>query len=420
MNQNYPHYRRNFAAIAGDWICFIVAMAFANYATVLPSFVNQLTNFAPLVGLVSTIYSGAWLLPQLFAANYVTSKERKKPYVITVALIARPMLMLVGMALLLTGDTRPSFILAFFFVGYTIFMVADGVSSVGWFDIVSKSIPPARRGRLFSTGQVVGGLLAVGAGFVVKQILGPQGPAFPHNYSLIFLLASTFLLLGLLFLSRLKEPTQPVRQQRQPWRSYAPQLAAVLRQDRQFALVNVVRLLSALGGLSLPFYVIYATGILQVGDESIGLFVSAQVAGAIAASSAMGYLNERSGSRIVTIVTIASGLGAPLLALLIHYRAPQPDMITYIYALVFALVGANYSGNMQGFINMVLEMAPPSDRPTYVGLYNTLAGAVNTVAPLVGGWVLQSTSFPVLFGAAAVAFTCSLALSFRLDEPRRR
>ncbi len=419
MSEEYPHYRRNFIAISGDWICFVVAMAFANYTSVIPSFINQLTDFAPLVGLVSTIANGVWLLPQLIAAQYVANKEWKKPYVILPALVGRPMYLLVTVAILLTGATYPYFIVALFFVAETIFSATDGLASVSWFDILSKSIPPTKRGRLYSTAQITGGLLAIAAGFVVRQILGPGGPAFPYNYGLLLFLSVAFLFVALIFYSSVKEPAQEVQKEREPWRAYMPRLAALLRQDRQFRLINIVRLLAGLSVLASPFYVVYATDILRISDENIGLFVSAQVLGGIAASSAMGYLNERSGSKIVTQMTIALGLSTPLLALLIHYYTPHAAIVTYVYALIFVLIGATMSGYMQGFTNIVLEMAPSDQRPTYVGLYNTLGGNL-MVVPLLGGWLLEATSYPLLFGTTALGLITSLALSFKLTEPRQK
>jgi MFS family permease len=367
---------------------------------------------------VTTIASGAWLLPQLLGAHYVAGKERKKPFVIVFALIGRPMYLLVALAIFLTGDTYPWLLLALFFLAEAVFSTTDGLSIVAWLDILSRAIPARRRGRLYGTAQAVGGLLAMAAGVAVSQILGPNGPAFPYNYGLLFLLGSAFLLVSLASFSLVREPKQEAQEQKQPWRVYLPRMMALLRQDKQFRLINIVRLLAGLGGLALPFYVVYATDILRISDEDIGLFVSAQVLGGIIASLGMGYLNERSGSKVVTHLTVALGLSSPIAALIIHYFAPHIAAVTYSYALVFVFIGANYSGYTQGFMNLVLEMAPPDERPAYVGLYNTVGGAV-LVAPLLGGWLLQTTSYPVLFGMAAIGVTISLVLSFRLTEPRR-
>jgi MFS family permease len=397
----------------------LVGLAFASHTSVIPSLVNRLTDFAPLVGMVTMISSGVWLLPQLVSAHFVANKERKKPFVVITALIGRPMYLLVVAAILLTGDEYPWLLLALFFLAHTVFTVMDGLGMVAWFDVLSKAVPPIRRGRLYSTGQIAGGLLAFGAGLVVSQVLGPRGPAFPYNYGLLFVFSTFFLFASLISFSFLKEPSQEVRKEREPWRAYVPRLAGLLRQDREFRLANAVRLLAGLGQLATPFYVVYAIDVLQLSEESIGVFVSAQVVGGAIASFAMGYLNERSGSRIVTQLAITLGLGTPLLALFIHFNTPRGAFVALIYAGVFFLIGANWSGQMQGFMNLVLEMSPADERPAYVGLYNTLGGTV-MVAPVLGGVLLQNTSYPVLFGVTAAGLAASLVLSLGLAEPRRR
>jgi MFS-type transporter involved in bile tolerance (Atg22 family) len=216
-----------------------------------------------------------------------------------------------------------------------------------------------------------------------------------------------------------KEPADPVRREREPWHVYLPRMMQLLRGHAQFRLVNSVRLLAALGGLAIPFYVVHATDVLGVGSESIGLFVSAQVLGGVIASLAMGYLNERSGSKIVTQLTAALGVFTPALALGIHYFPPPGATVAHVYALVFLLIGANYAGYMQGFMNFVLEIAPQGEMPAYIGLYNTLGGTVIFVAPLLGGLLLESTSYPILFSAAIVGTVAGFALSLKLQEPRQ-
>jgi hypothetical protein len=55
---------------------------------------------------------------------------------------------------------------------------------------------------------------------------------------------------------------------------------------------------------------------------------------------------------------------------------------------------------MLGFYNYLLEIAPASLRPSYVGLGNTILGVL-TLAPTLGGWLLEATSYTVLFGVTA-------------------
>ena len=420
MNDQYPNYRRNFVSLVGDWIFFVTGMAFISYTSVIPSFINQLTDSAPLIGLAATIPNGAWLLPQLLAANYVGSKQRKKPWVITLSLIGRPMYFLAALIMFVAGARYPWLLLPAFFLVEIVFSVADGLSVVAWFDIMSKAIPPRRRGRFYSTAQALTGLLSLAAGAVVARALGPSGPAFPVNYGLLFLSSFVLLMVSLAFFARLKEPIQQVESEREPWRAYLPRMLRLYRENRQFRLINVVRMLSGIGGLALPFYVVHATDVLGVGDASIGLFVSAQVLGGLVTSLAMGYLNERSGSKIVAQLTALQGLIIPLIALGVHYFSPPGAVAAYAYALAFFSIGGVFAGHIQGFMNFVLDIAPPTQRPAYVGLFNTLGGTVIFVAPLLGGWILQSTSYPVLFSSATLGTFISFVLSLRLVEPLRR
>jgi MFS family permease len=419
VSDDQDHYRRNFLCFVADWIGFVTGIAFVSYTSVIPSFVDQLTDFAPLIGLASTIPNGIWLLPQLLAANYVANRERKKPWVVGMGLLGRPIYLLLGISILIVGGARPLLLLGAFFLAELTFSTLDGVSSVAWFDILSRVIPAAKRGRFYATAQVSTGVLSMGAGLIVARVLGPSGPQFPYNYGVLFCFSSCLLLLALLCFSFVKEPAHKVQPGREPWRSFLPRLARLFHEDRQFRLLNVVRLCMALAGLAFPFYVVHATNVLGLSAQYIGLFVSAQVLGSLLASLAMGYMNERSGSKIVTQFTVLLGLLSPVLALAIHWRPPQSALTPYMYSLVFLFIGANYSGYMQGFMNLVLEISPPEERSAYVGLYNTLGGLVVTGAPLLGGWLLEATSYPVLFSITAVGVLASLVLSVKLREPRR-
>jgi hypothetical protein len=71
---------------------------------------------------------------------------------------------------------------------------------------------------------------------------------------------------------------------------------------------------------------------------------------------------------------------------------------------------------MLGWMNYVLEIAPPGQRPTYTGLSNTLTGLL-IPAPILGGWLLQLTSYPALFVAAAAGPVLALWLIRALPRP---
>ena len=415
-----PYYLQNFTSFVLDYVFFGVGMAFMSQTTVLPSFISQLTDSAPLIGLSSTIMSGAWLLPQLVAANYLADKERKKPYLMLSAAIGRPFIWLVALVLFVAGDISPTLILGVLFVSLAIYMGTDSLATVAWFDMLGNIIPATRRGRLYATAQITMGLLTVGAGAVINALLGPQGPPFPQNYALVFFLAGLSLLVSLGALVPLREPIRPTPVRRLPWGEFVPKLLTVLKENRTFNLATFVRLLVGLSGMALPFYVVYATDQLHLGTESVGIFLSSQVIGGILAGFAWGYLNERSGSRIVIQGSTIVAAISPLLALLIGPVARWTGAsVTYLYALIFVAIGALNASMMPGFLNYILELAPAEERTTYIALTNTLC-SVLLLVPFLGGWIVQVTSYPVLFAATAAGIVLGFLLTFRLEEPRHR
>ena len=82
---------RTFWGIAGDLFFFGVGATFAGQTTVIPSFLATLTQSAPLIGMASTIVTGGWLIPQLFAANRLAGLRRRKASVAIPATVGRTM-----------------------------------------------------------------------------------------------------------------------------------------------------------------------------------------------------------------------------------------------------------------------------------------------------------------------------------------
>lgn len=418
LERGYPYYHRNLWAFVGDYLFFRVGLAFVDSTTVLPSLVRQLTLSASLVGLASAMARGLWMLPQLVAANYVTGKARQKPYLITPASIGRPFTWLLAVLLFVGKNQPPLLLYGALVLWVAVFWLCDGLASVPWFDLVSKTIPPARRGRLFGLGQALGGVLAVGAGLIVRWLLSRQGPPFPTNYAWLFLLAGAGFLASLGLLSLVKEDPEPVSADRVPWRAYFPQLLALLGKDTDLRLVTMVRLLLGAGGMAAPFYILYATEDLGLSQEAIGLFVSLQVGASVLFGVFMGYVNERTGSRRVIQLSTAIGLMAPLGALLIpRLTSARGAAFVWVYGLVFVGLQGVASSMMLGFMNFVMELAPRDEGPTYVGLANTL-GAILLFYPLLGGILLERISYSGLFSLTALVICLALLLGTRLREPR--
>ena len=420
MRREYPYYRRNLWAFVGDFVFFGVGMAFLDSTTVLPTLARQLTTSAFLVGLISAMSRGLWMLPQLAAANYVGGKPRQRPYLILPALIGRPFTWLLALFLFLSPDYQPLLVYGALLLWVIVFWLCDGLASVPWFRLISKTIPPERRGRLFGLAQALGGVLAVGVGFVVRYLLSHQGPPFPENYAWLFLLGGAAFLVSVGVIFAVQEDPESTTVGRLPWRAYLPQLVRLMGRDRDFRLVTVVRLLLGAGGMAAPFYILYATEDLGLPPEVVGFFLSAQVGAGVLLGLIMGYLQERTGSQRVIQLSTVMGLMAPVGALLIPRLVPVGGVVfLWVYALIFVGMQGVMSAMTLGFMNFILEIAPREEEPTYVGLANTL-GALMLLYPLLGGVLLERVSYSGLFTATALTIGAALIMAMGLRKPRTK
>jgi hypothetical protein len=253
---------------------------------------------------------------------------------------------------------------------------------------------------------------------LIAAILGPNGPAFPDNYAIILTLAGFFLLVSLTSWSFVIEPEEPVQEMRANWRDYLPQLMDTLRQDRAFARLILVRLLAGCDGLALGFYILFATRELGLPPETIGLFTAAQTVGRIAASIGMGTLAERAGSHRVVQVATGISFTAPIVGLaLIQLEGGSGTLTAVIFAWVFVTLGITINSNMLGYYNYVLEHSPAGQRPTYIGLLNTMSGIL-VILPTLGGTLLRATSYTVLFALTGCILIIAHLFSLTLSSAR--
>lgn len=404
-----PHHRWNFTAFLVDYVCFSIAFTLVSLTSVLPAFVRQLTPSAPVIGLVNTVFTGGWLLPQLAAARLINDRPRKKPYLLA-GLSGRIVFWVITLALLAGMARYPAAMLILFFTCLGLWATTDGFASVAWFDIVARAIPLKRRGRLIGAGQIISGLAGIGVGALVGLILKHR--PFPSNYTLIFALAGLAIIPSTVALMLIREPppenvsSQTTGQVKGGW-------LAPLAADRTFRRLVACRLLVGLLGLASPFYVVHAADVLHLPQSTIGAFVVAQMIAGVAASAVLGPISERWGPRYVINIGSAIAAVGPLFALVAHLAGG--GLLARAYPFVYVTLGVFNNAGMLGFFNYLMEIAPGEMRPTYIGLSNTIVGLL-TLAPIAGGWLLEATSYTVLFSVTAIMVTAGFVLSLELQS----
>ena len=406
--------RRNMAAFFLDYVFFGLGLTFVNTSTILPAFAARLTDSKILIGAVGAVWLGGWLLPQIAAANYLSDKREKWPHLIRGSWLGRPFFWLYAIFLLLGGARYPALALFLLLAGLLLFAITDAYAALAFFDLFGKAMPASDRGRVAGVGQMVNGTLAIGAGWLVQRLLSQAGPAFPYNYVYIFTLAGACFMLSLAACYYIVELPGEVKPTMAAWRDYLPRLGAVFKHDTAFTRVTAVRLLAGMHGMALPFYVIYATQVAGAPDSFIGIFLTAQTIGRAVAGLVLGAVAGRFGSHRVIQISVGLEILAVSVALGLTLR--QGASLAWVYPLMFAVIGVVEGSVVLGYFNYVLEISPSDDRPTYMGLTNTLAGLL-VVMPLIGGWLLEWTSYTTLFALTTAGVAPAVLLSFALPRP---
>jgi MFS family permease len=412
MPPNKPS-TRNWWAFFLDYVFFGIGLTFANQNTVLPAFAATLTDSKALIGSVSAMWLGAWLLPQLFAANFLSGKPKKYPYMIWGSVIGRPAFWLFALLLAWGGLGRwPLLLLAIFLTGLAWFAATDAFVAIAWFDLFGKAMSSAERGKLIGLGQVVDGIGAIGAGWLVSHLLSASGPAYPLNYAAIFGLGGLCFFIsfvGIAFTVEIPEAAPP-HEPAAGLRDYWHRLSDVWGNDPGFVRANLVRLLTGLSTLATPFYILHATQQAGISPQAIGAFAATAPIGSMLAGIILGRVVTRQGShRVMQIVTWLA-IVPPLLGLgltFIQATAAQ----AWVYVVCYLILGMVEGSAMLGFFNYILDLAPPGKRPIYMGLANTL-GSLLVIPPILGGWILDVSTYSILFTLtlAGVAAAAGVAL----------
>lgn len=394
----YVHLRRNFVLFVLDYFAFGVGYGMVGTSSAfIPDFVSQLTSNQGLIGLATGAYYFCWLVPQLFLAQIVNRRTWRKPFLLPAPFVR---LTMIGIAIVLVTvePHNTQVMLIAFLIGYWAFAIGDSIVTLGWGDMLGSSMPNKLRGTLFGIGQFMVAIGAFGMSQFARWAIGGSGLAFPLNYSLVFAVAGAFFVIGGVGLALLREE-QPtlVSAQSPSVREYSAFLGNVLRTDRAFRHFVRTRLLFDLATMSTPFYTIFATGGLGIRSEVLiaDTIILIQIGNACGAL-AMGVLSRRSGSKAVILVAGACLALEAAFALLSYLGLGQPALY-----VTFFLMGVVSGTIYPSYFDWMITHAPPHARPIYIGLTNTLS-AVSSLAPVLGGLLLQLTARPVFSNLEAL------------------
>jgi MFS family permease len=404
------NYRHNFLVNALDGASYWFGFSFIAPTIILPLYISHFTNDPLVIGLIPFINTGGFLLPQLFTSNFVERAPRKKFFPVTLGFFSErvPIFFLAPTAYFLAAS-QPLLAMITFFLLYLWFSAGAGLIIVGWQDMIGKIFPVEKRGRFFGITNFLGngsGILgALAVSFVLEKF------TFPMGYVFAFAAAGVLTFISWYCLSQTREPAvysnkPPVSQQ-----AYLKSLPEVIRKDRNFLKYLVAQIIYSLSGMATGFLIVYSAKTWNLPDSQAGGFIVAMQVGQTLSNLFFGFLADHKGHKLSLEISFLVNVVSLALAV----AAPSP---LWFYP-VFFLRGAVQAGTFISGVSIVLEFTGAENRPTYIGLANTIPGVTATLAPLLGGLLAGLTGYLWMFVLSAIIGAASLAvLHFSVREPR--
>jgi MFS family permease len=405
--KNFPF---NFIVNVMDGGFFGLALGFASLTTVLPLFVSNLTNSAVLIGLIPAIHTVGWFMPQIFTAQHVSQLKRYKPMTMFWTIHERVPFLGLAIVAWFVPKIGPNMAL---FLTFTLLVwqgFGGGMAANPWQNMIGKIIPRERWGIFFGSQSAASTLLGAIGVLFAGIIL--QNNALNAGFSICFLLAVGAFIVSFVALSSTREVESTAAAGGIEQKDFWGDVWSILKRDANFRWFVVVRILGQIGTVGFAFYTVYVVRFYGVNAATVGILGMILYTSQTIFNPIMGWLGDHWSHRGV----MALGMIAATLSAGIIIWAPT---IGWFY-LAYAFAGIAYVGVWTIALAMIQEYGEPHEKPSYIGLANTLIAPTAFLIPILAGVLADSVGYKATFMVTTVgAVATVLVLGFVLkDNPK--
>jgi len=347
------------------------ADALSNPGLVITWMLGALGAPTAAIGALVPVREAGSLLPQLAIGSLLGRyKIRKHFWIIGNVLQGLAILGIAAVPLFLEGGTAGWSVVGLL----AVYSFSRGISSVTSKDLVGRTIPKQRRGRLSGTASSISGWIAVGVG--VFFALSSKEEVSLKVFALLLGIAGALWLVAAMIMTRLAElPADISSSSKSGIGNDIADNIKLLKTDAAFRNFCIARALLASTVLSMPFYVILARKATNGNVASLGILM---VAGSIAtALSAFiwGKLADKSSRLTLAIAGISAGAIGLLTATIGEWELNKTAAL-WLFGGLFFLIGLAHTGIRLGRKTYLIDMANADNRAAMVAVSNTLIGIV--------------------------------------------
>jgi MFS family permease len=343
--------------------------ALSNPKTVLAWLMSYLNAPVSMIGFLVPIRESGSMLPQLIIASYVRKQPVRKWTWIYGSILQFISMAGIGLAALLLEGMAAGWLIISMLV---LFSISRGLCSVASKDVIGKTIPKTRRGRLNGFSTAVSGILVILAGvFMMIQSRKTPGIKF---YAYLLFFASFLWVMGAAFYARIKEFPGETSGGGNALKEAFARLN-LLRTDKPFRQFVIARSLLLCSALTAPFYVVLAQEHLGKEVYLLGLFVLANGIASSLSAPVWGKMSDVSSKGVMVKAALITSLLGLLVFSLVTW-VPVIREASWLYPAAFFILGIAHSGVRLGRKTYIIDMAGGNKRTDYVAVSNTIIGIV--------------------------------------------
>ncbi len=399
---------RNFLLLVGSSFLTKLGDAVANPKTTLAWLMSGLGAPVAMTGLLVPLRESGSLVPQLAIAAWVRRRPvRKWAWVLSSVLQAGAVAAMAVVALTLAGPSAGAGILA----SLVVFSLARGLSSVASKDVLGKTIPRTRRGRVGGLSAGAAGLASLAVGAALAGTRGDAGSR-ASLFALLLSASVLWLVAAVVYAFIVEEPGETEGGGNAL--VHALGKLRLLRDDAPFRRFVLARSLLLCSALTAPYYVVLAREHTAGTLKQLGVFILAGGIASTISAPVWGRLADWSSRRVMVLGALITGsLG--VFAFAVETVAPGLAGRFWFYPVVFLVLSVAHSGVRLGRKTYVVDLASGNRRTDYVAVSNSVIGVVLLLLGGMGA-VAQGFSVPVVILALSLLGLAGAWVSRRLPE----
>ncbi len=395
------YYLRNFITLCLESFFFCAALAMFSAESVLPVYVENLSDKAIHIAMISVLYYGLSYGVYVFACPLGVNAKSPKWVSIGICFLQRIGIFLIFISTYAVSSSN-QLALAVFFVSLALYALSNGMSMPLFSQMVSVSIHK-NVGTFYGAYNLVGAASGVVGALIFTKCLEKYD--FPKDYRMTFLVALIAALIATLVVSvGLKEVTDDRKPEKITLKGVFPISMRILKENGKFRHFVVIRLILGAAEFAIPYYIITAAAKEGAPAGFAGILATIFLVAKMISALAAGRIGDKFGPVAILVCSCSFGVLAALLAIVV--TTWQMAILMYIF-IAFATNGIAIATSTASVVYSHGRYVP-----IYSATISFLCAPLYIAVAFGGAAIASHFSYSVMFGLAFAVYLLGAVMSF--------